>query len=149
MSEKESGLMLKEPVKKEKKPDFATLTLGPGKDFYRENPDKRKIRTQGVVPEGAAIQIRVNFAKPGSFLPCGVLKICDIPNRETEVLKVGVDTDWEIRSAIKTKKGLIIRDWIYVNRWSLRKRQRMRKEAKKRNFKQPPISNFPKIPKNQ
>ncbi len=153
MNETESGLALKETIKKEKKPDFATLTLESGKDIYREEPDKRNRRglyaIKGVIPERATIQIRVNFAQPGDFLPCGVLKICDIPNRETKVLNIGLDTNWEIESAIKTKKGLKIRSWVFVNRYSLRHRERRLREAKRPEFKQPQIFNFPKIPKDK
>ena len=83
---------LKEKEIKEKKPDFATLILEAGKDIYREDPDKRNRKgrsaLKGVIPEGATIQVRVNFSRPEDFLPCGVLKICDIPNRETRVLNL-------------------------------------------------------------
>lgn len=151
MSETESGLLVKEEIKKEvkeKKPDFATLILEEGKDIYREDPDKRNRRGghafKGIIPKGATIQVRVNFSRPGDFLPCGVLKICDIPNRETRVLNVGLDEDWEIDSPIKTEKGLKIRSWVFVNRYSLRHRQRRLREAKKPDFKQPQIFNFPK-----
>ena len=139
---------LKEKEIKEKKSDFATLTLESGKDIYREDPDKRNRKgrsaLKGVIPEGATIQVRVNFSRPEDFLPCGVLKICDIPNRETRVLNVGLDEDWEIESPIKTGKGLKIRSWVFVNRYSLRYRQRKLREAKRPDFKQPRIFNFPK-----
>lgn len=139
---------LKEKEIKEKKSDFATLILEAGKDIYREDPDKRNRKgrsaLKGVIPEGATIQVRVNFSRPEDFLPCGVLKICDIPNRETRVLNVGLDEDWEIESPIKTGKGLKIRSWVFVNRYSLRYRQRRLREAKRPDFKQPRIFNFPK-----
>jgi len=151
MNETESGLLVKEEIKKEvkeKKPDFATLILEEGKDIYREDPDKRNRRgghaLKGIIPKGATIQVRVNFSRPGDFLPCGVLKICDIPNKETRVLNVGLDEDWEIESPIKTEKGLKIRSWVFANRYSLRHRQRRLREAKKPDFKQPRIFNFPK-----
>ena len=144
----EIGIGLKEKEIKEKKSDFATLTLESGKDIYREDPDKRNRKgrsaLKGVIPEGATIQVRVNFSRPEDFLPCGVLKICDIPNRETRVLNVGLDEDWEIESPIKTGKGLKIRSWVFVNRYSLRYRQRRLREAKRPDFKQPRIFNFPK-----
>ena len=144
----EIGIGLKEKEIKEKKSDFATLTLESGKDIYREDPDKRNRKgrsaLKGVIPEGATIQVRVNFSRPEDFLPCGVLKICDIPNRETRVLNVGLDEDWEIESPIKTGKGLKIRSWVFVNRYSLRYRQRRLREAKRPDFKQPQIFNFPK-----
>ena len=153
MNETESGLGLKEAVKKEKKPDFAILTFESGKEVYREDPDKRNRKgrgaLKGVIPEGATIQVRVNFARPGDFLPCGVLKICDIPNRETKILNIGLDEDWEIESAIRTKKGLGIRSWVFANKYSLRNRQRRLREAKRHDFKQPQIFNFPKISKNK
>ena len=156
MSETESGLPIKEETKKEvkeKKPDFAVLTLESGKDVYREDPDKKNRgglhALKGLIPKGATIQIRVNFARPGDFLPCGVLKICDIPNRKTRVLNIGLDEDWEIESPIKTERGLKIRSWVFVNRYSLRHRQRRLREAKRPDFKQPQIPNFPKIPKEK
>ena len=149
----EIGIGLKEKEIKEKKSDFATLTLESGKDIYREDPDKRNRKgrsaLKGVIPEGATIQVRVNFSRPEDFLPCGVLKICDIPNRETRVLNVGLDEDWEIESPIKTGKGLKIRSWVFVNRYSLRYRQRRLREAKRPDFKQPQIFNFPRIPKDK
>ena len=74
----EIGIGLKEKEIKEKKSDFATLTLESGKDIYREDPDKR--------------------------------------NR---------------------------------NRYSLRYRQRRLREAKRPDFKQPQIFNFPRIPKDK
>jgi len=116
MSEKESGFILTE--RKEKKPEFAVLTFESGKEVYRENPDKMNRRRghafKGVIPEGATIQVRVNFSRPGDFLPCGVLKICDIPNRETKVLNIGLDDDWEIKSPVKTEEGFEIRSWVLL-----------------------------------
>lgn len=144
MTETEGSLAFKEIIKKEKKPDFAILTFESGKEVYREDPDKRNRKgrgvLKGVIPEGATIQVRVNFSRPGDFLPCGVLKICDIPNRETKILNIGLDDDWEIESAIRTKKGIEIRSWVFANKYSLRYRQRRLREAKRLDFKQPSLS---------
>jgi hypothetical protein len=149
MSEKESGFIPTE--RKEKKPEFAVLTFESGKKVYRENPDKMNKRGEhafkGVIPEGATIQVRVNFSRPGDFLPCGVLKICDIPNRETKVLNIGLDDYWEIKGPVKTEEGFEIRSWVFANRYSLRNRQRKLREAKRSNSKQPTIVSFPKISK--
>ncbi len=149
MNETEGGLAIKEEIKKEvtkkeKKPDFATLIFEEGKEIYCEDPDKTNRRgrhaIKGVIPKGATIQVRVNFARPGDFLACAVLKINDIPNRETRFLNVGVDEDWVIKKPIKTKKRLEIQSWVFANKYSLRNRQRRLREAKKTGFKQPSLS---------
>ena len=144
MSETESGLSFKEVTKKERKPDFATLIFEEGKDIFREDPDKRRRGERGVpkgrIPPGATIQVRVNFARPGDFLPCAVMKINDIPNKETRFLNVGVDEDWVIKKPIKTKKRLEIQSWVFANKYSLRHRQRRLREAKRPDFKQPSLS---------
>jgi len=140
MNETEGSLA----VKKERKPDFATLIFEAGKEIYRENPDKvnrgGRHAIKGVIPEGATIQVRVNFANQGDFLPCAVMKIDDIPNRETRFLDVGLDEGWVIKKPIKTKKGLEIQSWVFANKYSLRNRQRRLREAKKTGFKQPSLS---------
>ncbi len=153
MSETEGGLGVKEEIKKEvtkkeRKPDFVTLTLEEGKVIYQKDPDKAnrggEHAIKGIIPPKATIQVRVNFANSGDFLPCAVLKINDIPNNETRFLNIGVDEDWVIKKAIKIPKGLKIQSWVFANKYSLRNRQRRLKEAKKPDFKQPRIFNFPK-----
>ncbi|PJE69304.1 hypothetical protein COU96_00460, partial [Candidatus Shapirobacteria bacterium CG10_big_fil_rev_8_21_14_0_10_38_14] len=125
--------------------DFFTFKLEPGSTFYRDDPDKVKYRVHGKVPAKAVVEARVNFKRPGIFLPCNVMKIVDIENRKRGSLEVGLDYDWEIRSREISKYG----DTIYLNRQTLRKMQRLAKEKKKSEFTQSSLDGFPRIPKDK
>ena len=145
MSETEVRLNLQEKSP-QKEYDFFTFKLRTGATFYRDDPDKVKYRVHGKIPEQSIIEARVNFKRPGIFLPCEVMKIINLKDKTRGSLEVGIDYDWEIRSKeINSKYG----DSIYLNRQTLRKMQRDAKEKKKGEFTQPPIFGFPRIPKNK
>lgn len=143
MSEKETGFINQEKAPK-KEYEFFTFKLGPGLTFFRDDPDRVKFKVHGKIPQKAIIEARVNFKRPGIFLPCEVTKIIDLENRIRGSLKVGLDYDWEINS----KEGREYGDSIYLNRQTLRKMQRQAKEKKKSEFKQVSLSGFPRIPKS-
>lgn len=127
-------------ITKEKK--FLTVDLKSGDNIFASDPDKNERCIKGAIPSGAVVRTIFDFAdkraKGSNFNICSVREIVS-QKQKVDDLDVGIDNFWHIHRGSP----------VYVNKYVLSIEMVHKKRDKAPNFKQPEITNFPKIKKTR
>lgn len=136
METERSSSIKEKNITKEKK--FLTVDLKSGAEIFASDPDKSERYIKGVIPSESAVRAIFDFAdKRAKGRNFSICEVREIVNRKQKVDSLGVGTDnfWEIHPGSP----------VYVNKYVLSIEMVHKKRDKAPVYKQPEITNFPKI----